>query len=118
MRLFIIGIIFISTASVAQIGNPLKGLKRTQVGRFVTNKGVDLLSKELRKTREKFDTASFSYSISLSDKAARFDNKENYKDVVTVSSMMVKSNEPKTPLDEAREYLDVGEMAYAANGFK
>ena len=108
----------VTSISQAQVGKFLKGAKNTQVGQMLKRKGTNLLSQKLDNTRAKFDTASFSYSISLSDKAASFENKENYKDVVTVGSMVVNSDEPRTAMDEAREYLDVGEMAYASNGYR
>ena len=116
MRLLIIGALLFSTVSYAQIN--LKGLKNSSIGRFAMKKSADALTSQLNKTREKFDTLSFSYSISLSDKSAQFDNKEKFEDVVAVSSMVVKSDDDETPENKAREYLDVGEMALATNGFK
>ena len=75
-------------------------------------------SRELSNTKAKFDSTSFSYAISLNDKAAQFESKDKLADVVTVSSMFVDKDKSKTALEEAREMMDIGEMAYSANGFK
>ncbi len=110
----VVGVIFITSQAMAQFGDLLKekGMK------FLKEEGVNLLSKELHKTKAKFDSTSFSYAISLSDKAAQFESKDKLADVVTLGAMFVDKDKDKTPLEEAREYMDVGEMAYAANGFK
>lgn len=105
--------LFANTA-YAQFGNLLKD-KGMQI---LKKEGMGLLDKELHKTKAKFDSTSFSYAISLSDKAAQFESKDKMADVVNVSTMLVDQNKSKSPLDEAHDYMDIGEMAYAANGFK
>ena len=86
--------------------------------KLAKKEGKNLLSRELNKTKAKFDSTSFSYAISLSDKAAQFESKDKLADVVTVSTMFVDKDKSKSALEEAREMMDVGEMAYSANGFK
>lgn len=98
----------------AQFGDLLKD----QGVKLLKKEGKSMLQRELKNTKDKFDSTSFSYAISLSDKAAQFESKEKLADVVTVSSMLVDDKETKTDLDQAREYMDIGEMAYSANGFK
>ena len=111
---FILTLILSSTISYAQIGNLLK-----QEGlRLAKTQGLSLLAKELNKTKEKFDSASFSYAVSLNDKAAQFESQDKLSDVVTVSNMLINDKQNETSLGAARNYMDIGEMSYAANGFK
>lgn len=114
-RIFLLGA-FILTGGLAnaQIGNLLK----KEAVKFIKTDGADVLTKQLEKTKEKFDSASFSYAISLHDKAAQFESKEKLSNVVTVSNMFIKKNKDKSDLEQAKEYMDFGEMAYAANGYK
>ena len=108
-------VVILSTQAVhGQFGNLLK----KEAVKFAKKEGTNMLSKELNKTKAKFDSTSFSYAISLSDKAAQFESKDKLADVVTVSTMFVDKDKTKTELEEAREMMDVGEMAYSANGFK
>ena len=117
MRVFMVtgfALMLFAGQAMAQFGDLLKekGMK------FLKEEGVNMLSKELHKTKAKFDSTSFSYAISLSDKAAQFESKDKLADVVTLGTLFVDKDKSKTPLEEAREYMDMGEMAYAANGFK
>lgn len=107
-------IIFFSQDANAQFGDLLKN----KGVNLVKKKGKTMLLNELQKTKDKFDSTSFSYAISLSDKAAQFENKDKLSDLVTVSSMVLDEKKSKTVLQEAREYMDIGEMAYSANAFK
>jgi CHAT domain-containing protein/Tfp pilus assembly protein PilF len=113
--LSILIVCFILSKSVyAQFGNLIKkeGL------RLAKKEGMNMLSKELNKTKAKFDSTSFSYAISLSDKAAQFESKDKLADVVTLTTLVVDNDRNKTGLEEAREMMDMGEMFYSANGFK
>lgn len=111
---FLLVILFSAQTAYGQFGDLLKkeGFK------FAKKEGTSMLSKELNKTKAKFDSTSFSYAISLSDKAAQFESKDKLADVVTVSTMLVDDDKNKTDLEEARNMMDIGEMAYSANGFK
>lgn len=100
--------------SQAQFGDILK----KEATRFVKKKATSLLAEELNKTKEKFDSASFSYAVALNDKAAQFESQDKLSDVVTVSNMLINEEKNETSLGAARNYMDIGEMSYAANGFK
>jgi len=110
----IIIILLLSGMAHAQIGNLLK----KEAVKFVKKEGTNLLKKELNKTKAKFDSTSFSYAVSLNDKAAQFESQDKLADVVAVSSLVVTEAKDETPLGEARNYMDIGEMSYSANGFK
>ena len=114
LSIILLATLFTFQTTYAQIGNLLKneGLK------FAKKEGTNMLSKELNKTKAKFDSTSFSYAISLSDKAAQFESKDKGADVVTLSTMYVDKDKSKSDLEEAREMMDLGEMAYSANLFK
>ena len=103
-----------SSLSYGQFGDLLKnqGLK------LAKKEGKKLLSKELNETKAKFDSASFSYAVSLSDKAAQFESKEKGADVLNLATMVVDEEKDKTSLEVARDYMDVGEMLYSTNQFK
>ncbi|VAW29197.1 hypothetical protein MNBD_BACTEROID06-976, partial [hydrothermal vent metagenome] len=62
--------------SYAQFGKLLD--KAASVG---LKKGTEMMSDHLRKTREKFDTTSFNYSVSFSDVSAQYEDKEKLDDV-------------------------------------
>lgn len=104
--------------SYAQIGKFLKDkVSNVNVGKGI-EKGKELLSNELHKTREKFDTTSFSYSVSFSDQSAQFEDKEKFDDVKNAASIYMDREKTKDVLEESREHLDLGEMYYASNGFR
>ena len=108
----------ISVLSYGQIGKFLKDkASNINVGKGL-DKGKEILSNELYKTREKFDTTSFNYSVSFSDQSAQFEDKEKFDDVKNAASIYLEKDKTKTVLEEAREHLDVGEMYYATNGFR
>ena len=81
-------------------------------------KGTEMMSDHLRKTREKFDTTSFNYSVSFSDVSAQYEDKEKLDDVTNVASIYLDEDKDKTLLEEAREQIDMGEMYYATNAFE
>lgn len=108
-------VVILGTQAVyGQFGDILKkeGLK------FAKKEGTNMLSKELNKTKAKFDSSSFSYAVSLNDKAMQFESKDKLADVVTLTTIVVDKDKTKTDLEEAREMMDMGEMFYSANGFK
>ena len=111
---FLWAILITTQTANAQFGDLIKreGL------RFAKKEGKKMLSQELNKTKDKFDSTSFSYAISLSDKAAQFESKEKGADVVTLGTLYVDKDKSKTDLEEARDMMDIGEMAYSANVFK
>ncbi|MCF6360270.1 MAG: CHAT domain-containing protein [Cyclobacteriaceae bacterium] len=98
--------------SYAQFGKLLD--KAASVG---LKKGTEMMSDHLRKTREKFDTTSFNYSVSFSDVSAQYEDKEKLDDVTNVASIYLDDEKDKTLLEEAREQIDMGEMYYATNAF-
>jgi CHAT domain-containing protein len=112
--LFLLVSFLINLSGYAQIGNLIKdsGVK------LLKKEGMNMLSRELHKTKAKFDSTSFNYAISLNDKAAQFESKDKLADVVNLGTMVVDKDKSKTPLEEAREFMDIGEMAYSSNGFK
>ena len=99
--------------SYAQFGKLLD--KATSVG---LKKGTEMMSDHLRKTREKFDTTSFNYSVSFSDQSAQYEDKEKLDDVTNLASIYMDSKKSKSSLEEAREQIDMGEMYYATNAFE
>lgn len=101
--------------SNAQIGRLLKD-KVSTVG--LQKKGVEMFSDHLRKTREKFDTTSFNYSVSFTDHSAQFEDKEKLDDVKNAASIYLDKEKSKSLLNEVREQIDMGEMYYATNAFK
>ncbi|MEN8248024.1 MAG: CHAT domain-containing tetratricopeptide repeat protein [Bacteroidota bacterium] len=110
----VIAHLILVNSSFAQLGDLLKD----QGVKLLKKEGKNILQRELSNTKNKFDSTSFSYAISLSDKAAQFESKDKLADVVTVSTMLIEDEHAKTDVDKAREYMDIGEMAYSANGFK
>lgn len=112
-------IIFIFLAapffSNAQIGRLLKDKVQTS---GLQKKGVEMFSDHLRKTREKFDTTSFNYSVSFSDHSAQFEDKEKLDDVKNAASIYMDKDKSKSLLEEVREQIDMGEMYYATNAYK
>jgi CHAT domain-containing protein/Tfp pilus assembly protein PilF len=111
---FLIVFFTLSESVYAQFGNLIKkeGL------RLAKKEGMNALSKELNKTKAKFDSTSFSYAVSLNDKAAQFESKDKMADLVTLSTKFVDKDKSKTDFEEAREMMDMGEMFYAVNSFK
>ena len=105
-------------SSHAQVGKILGGLAKDGAVRLAKKKGKDLAFNELDKTKAKYDTTSFGYSVSFSDKAGQFENKDNLKDVITVGGLLFDERRDQTITEQVRKYLDVGEMAYASNGFR
>jgi len=116
MRAIIILLLLLPVFSNAQIGKFLKD-KASKVGLNV-KKGTEHLAGHLRKTREKFDTTSFNYSVSFSDYAAQFEDKEKFDDVTNAASILLDKTQTKSALEEAREHIDLGEMYYATNALK
>ena len=110
---FMVSIFFFQSAS-AQFGNLLKN----EGVALVKKKGMKMVTDELHKKKDQYDSTSFSYAISLSDKAAQFENKDKMADAVTLGTLFLDKDKRKTPLQEARDYMDVGEMSYSANVFK
>ncbi len=116
MRILILLFFIAPFFSQAQIGKFLKD-KASEVGLNV-NKRTEYLSNHLRKTRAKFDTTSFNYSVSFSDYSAQFEDKEKFDDVTNVASIFLDKAQTKSTLEEVREHIDLGEMYYATNALK
>lgn len=108
--------LFLATPLIsnAQIGRLLKD----KVPTSIQKKGVEMFSDHLRKTREKFDTTSFNYSVSFSDHSAQFEDKEKLDDVKNAASIYMDKDKSKSLLEEVREQIDMGEMYYATNAYK
>lgn len=104
--------------SNAQIGRFLKDKASNVKLEKGFDKGKELFSDHLRKTREKFDTTSFNYSVSFSDQSAQFEDKEKLDDVKNAASIYMDKDKIKSLLEEVREQIDLGEMYYATNAFK
>ncbi len=118
--IIVVCVMLMALPTSAQFGDVLKkaGKNVLRKGTEIAKKeGVNLLKKELNKTKAKFDSTSFSYAIALSDKSGQFESKDKLSDVVSLGTLLYQDQSDKTPVDEAREYMDVGEMAYAANGY-
>ncbi len=112
MRTIFIFLLVMPFFAQAQFGKLLD--KATSAG---LKKGTEMMSDHLRKTREKFDTTSFNYSVSFSDVSAQYEDKEKLDDVTNVASIYLDNEKPKSALEEAREQLDIGEMYYATNAY-
>ncbi len=104
--------------SQAQIGRFLKDKASSVSLDRGFDKGKEMFSDHLRKTREKFDTTSFNYSVSFSDQSAQFEDKEKLDDVKNAASIYMDKDKDKTLLEEVREQIDLGEMYYATHAFK
>ena len=118
MRYLIVIFLFLSLPGHAQFGKLLKSATKKVKEKVNKEEALDFASKKMASTREKFDTANFTYSIALNDQAGQFDNKKKRDEVATLGSMYLNRNQEKKPLDKAREQIDVGEMAYASNGYR
>jgi CHAT domain-containing protein/Tfp pilus assembly protein PilF len=114
MRNLLFLLLFLPLFSNAQIGRLLKN----KISTVDLKKGTELVSNHLRKTREKFDTTSFNYSVSFSDHSAQFEDKEKFDDVTNAASIYMDRDKLKSSLEEVREQIDLGEMYYATNAFK
>ncbi len=117
MRAILLILLVIPFYSNAQIGKFLKDKASSINIDESLDVGKDMFSDHLRKTREKFDTTSFNYSVSFSDHSAQFEDKEKLDDVTNVASIYLDSEKNKSSLEEAREQIDLGEMYYATNSF-
>jgi len=114
MRTILFILLVFPFISQAQIGKFLKD-KASSVN---LDKGKEIFSDHLRKTREKFDTTSFNYSVSFSDQSAQFEDKEKLDDVKNAASIYMDKDKAKSLLEEVREQIDLGEMYYATNAYK
>lgn len=114
MRYLFILLVVLPLLSFGQFRKILKD----NINKVDINKGKELVSNRLSKTREKFDTTSFSYSVSFSDQSILFEDKEKFDNVKNAASIYLDKDKSKTVLEEVREQIDLGEMYYASNGFK
>lgn len=118
LSIILLAVLFTLQTANAQFGNFIKK-ERVKLVNFGKKEILKRGNNLLNNTKDKFDSTSFSYAISLSDKAAQFESKEKLADVVTLLSMAVdKKDSSKSDLEKARYKMDIGEMAYALNLFK
>ncbi|HEY8400733.1 MAG TPA: CHAT domain-containing tetratricopeptide repeat protein, partial [Cytophagaceae bacterium] len=75
--------------------------------------------KELSESRKEYDEASFNYAVSLSDNAGLFESEERYQKHKKLFLEVLKStdSEDNTPLENAANLNDAGEMLYASGRF-
>ncbi|MEM6522880.1 MAG: CHAT domain-containing tetratricopeptide repeat protein [Bacteroidota bacterium] len=115
--LFIVLIIQLQFYANAQFGK-LKNLKNT-----VTNipglekKSKDFFRSKIEEARNRFDSTSFNYAISLNDNSGLFDNQEKGENFLKVMSNLPNSDAPKTGKERARGSLDAGEVLYASGKY-
>ncbi len=112
MRTILLLLLLTPFFSYAQFGKLLK-----EASNLGLKKGTEMMSDHLRKTREKFDTTSFNYSVSFSDQSAQYEDKEKLDDVTNVASIYLDNKKDKSLLEEVREQIDMGEMYYATSAF-
>ncbi len=78
----------------------------------------DQATSKLDEARSEFDSSSFNYAVALSDNATLFESKEKGAKLGNVSRRLIGSEEEKTPLEVANDYLDAGELLYATGRYK
>ncbi|MGD1959723.1 MAG: CHAT domain-containing protein [Fulvivirga sp.] len=101
----------------AQFGK-LKNLKN-KVSNIpgLEKKSKDFFKGKIEEARNKFDSTSFNYAISLNDNSGLFDNKEKGENFLKVMSNLPSSDTPKTVKEKARGNLDAGEVFYASGKY-
>jgi len=79
-----------------------------------------ILIAQLDKSKAEYDTTSFNYAISLSDNAGLYENEERWLRNQKLFSDLLKQSDGSTltPLQQAEQNNEVGEMMYASNKFQ
>ncbi len=79
-----------------------------------------LLINQLDKSKAEYDTTSFNYAISLSDNAGLYENEEKWLRNQKLFSDVLKQSDGSTltPLQQAEQNNEVGEMMYASSKFQ
>lgn len=96
-----------------------------QIGKFLKekaknidlNKVKDLASDAIDKEREKLDSTSFSYAISINDNADFYEADSKSDQALKLVSNL-KSADKTTEAEQARKLLDIGEVLYAKGHYK
>ena len=108
---------FSSLSVNAQFGK-LKNLKnKIESIPGLEKKSKNFFAQKIDEARNKFDSTSFNYAISLNDNAGLFDNKEKGEKFLKVVSNLPNKDKPKTGKERARGNLDAGEVLYASGKY-
>lgn len=85
----------------------------------ILNQSKGLLITQLDKSKAEYDTTSFNYAISLSDNAGLYENEEKWLRNQKLFSDILKKTDgtTSTPLQQAEQENEVGEMMYASNKY-
>ena len=110
-------LVLITFSVHAQFGK-LKNLKKV-VNNVpgLEKKSKDFFKTKIEETRNKFDSTSFNYAISLNDNSGLFDNKEKGEKFIKVMSNLPSQDQSKTDKEKARGNLDAGEVLYASGKY-
>src|SRR6185437_1640595 len=83
-------------------------------------KATGFLATKLSNSRKEYDEALFNYAVSLSDNAGLYESQQQYKkhEKLLLDVMKGTDNKANTPLENAADYLDAGEMFYSSNKFR
>lgn len=84
----------------------------------VAEKAKEMAAKEFNKSRAEYDTTSFNYAVSLSDNAGLFENEERWQKNQKMFSDLKQIRDGQTPLEQASQRNDIGEMMYVSNKFR
>lgn len=86
----------------------------------VTGIVKDKLIQQLENSRKEFDEASFSYAVSMADNAGTYENEERYQrnQKVLLEALKSSNNTQRSAVENANNYLEVGEMMYASGKYK
>ena len=110
-------VLFFNADVSAQFGK-LKNLKKA-VSNIpgLEKKSKNFFRAKIEEARNKFDSTSFNYAISLNDNSSLFDNKEKGEKFLKIVSNLPSSDTPKTGQERARGNLDAGEILYASGKY-
>lgn len=107
---------FLGFAQFPKIPSSIGGMATSTVAKGAKT----ILIGQLDKSKAEYDTTSFNYAISLSDNAGLYENEEKWLRNQKLFSDILKQSDGSslTPLQQAEQNNEVGEMMYASNKFQ
>ena len=102
----------------AQLGNFGKKLKEKanevlqERKEDIKDNSRDYAQEKLAEKQSSYDTTSFNYAIAFLDKAESFENQQEGERLVRTAGFLLKDDEEKTELEEARSLYESGRLHY------
>ncbi len=117
------GLLLLMAASLfvpahAQLGNFGKKLKEKanevlqERKEDIKDNSRDYAQEKLAEKQSSYDTTSFNYAIAFLDKAESFENQQEGERLVRTAGFLLKDDEEKTDLEEARSLYESGRLHY------